>query len=384
MYLLKKKILVTLLCMLTIPTAVYSIVSAHTIEPQTYVDKHKSANLNVTTATLTSGSYFPLIRAYAEVTSEEVLSLTGQVSGTVLWKSPNFKIGRIVKKDEPLLKIEKSSYKAVLANAEKSLADAYLALLQEQRKHKRAAKEWHKSGLTEHPSPLVLREPQLEIAKARYNASKEAVHEAKINLARTEYTAPFDAVVTEVLVTNGSYITPGLKIGQMMATQSAEIDVFLPENEWEQLPSELGEASVLIRSQLNNKHTWHAEAAMLSEFVEPTTRMRKLKLRVKSPLNKAPPLFFGSYVEVEIKGKHYLNSFVVPSSSLTADGYIWHVQNDKLQRFQPRILFQSTGQLGIEQGKLGNVISIVTTPLTQYVNGMKVTQTNRNSEMEND
>jgi multidrug efflux system membrane fusion protein len=42
---------------------------------------------------------------------------------------------------------------------------------------------------------LVLREPQLESAKANVEAAQAAVNQAQLNLQRTTITAPFDAHV---------------------------------------------------------------------------------------------------------------------------------------------------------------------------------------------
>ncbi|EMK3321279.1 efflux RND transporter periplasmic adaptor subunit [Vibrio vulnificus] len=378
------KLLITAICVVSIPLTVYSVLSSQPPLPEVTTEQSPQQLINVTTTILTAQTHFPIIKAYGEVTSDETLSIVSQVAGEVVWKSPTFKVGHLVKKGALLFRIDDSSYKVTLANAKQSFAEARLALLQEQRKHKRAAKEWQKSGINEKPSPLVLRQPQLDIANARYSAANEAIKEAQKNLERTNFYAPYDAVVDQVSLTKGSYVSSGLTLGQLKSTQFAQIKVSLPETDWTQLPVPLITAPIVVRSQSNEHHTWQGIASMLSEFIDPKTRMRTLTLLVESPLEKAPSLLLGSYVQVEIKGKPYAHSFIVPPSSITADGFLWHVQNGTLQRIKPSILFYSQERLGIAQGELDSKISVVSTPLSQFVNGMTVAENNQGMEVANE
>ncbi|NOH31668.1 efflux RND transporter periplasmic adaptor subunit [Vibrio mediterranei] len=370
----KNNILLATLCgVLSLPLSVYYVLSSQPENSGQTSEQSIKNKVKVTTITLTAGTNTPIIMAFGNVSSNEKLLLTGQVSGEVIWKSPNFKTGHLVKQGDVLLKIKDTTYRVALANAKKRLAEAHLALLQEQRKHSRALKEWEKSGISQEPTPLVLRKPQLEIAKANHIAAKEAVDEANINLARTQIITPFDAIVGEASTTKGSYISIGSTLGKIQATDLAEIQVSLSDSEWSQLPHELESTEVLIRSQGKHTHTWMAQATKLSEFIDPITRMRTLTLQVKSPLAQSPALLFGSFVAVEIKGKSYKNSFVIAPSSLTADGALWYVKNGKLHQFQPNFVFSSTDSIGIDRGAMETDIVLVLKPLSRFVDGMEVT-----------
>ncbi|EGR7969048.1 efflux RND transporter periplasmic adaptor subunit [Vibrio vulnificus] len=377
------KLLITAICVVSIPLTVYSVLSSQPPLPEVTTEQSPQQLINVTTTILTAQTHFPIIKAYGEVTSDETLSIVTQVAGEVVWKSPDFKVGHLVKKGALLFRIDDSSYKVTLANAKQSFAEARLALLQEQRKHKRAGKEWQKSGINEKPSPLVLHQPQLDIANARYSAADEAVKEAQKNLERTSFYAPYDAVVDQVSLAKGSYVSTGLTLGQLKSTRFAQIKVSLPETDWTQLPADLNATPIVVRSQSNEQHTWQGIATTLSEFIDPKTRMRALTLHVDSPLEQDPSLLLGSYVQVEIKGKPYAHSFVVPSSSITADGFLWYVQNGTLQRIKPSILFYSQEGLGLAQGRLDKEISVVSTPLSQFVNGMTVAESIQGKEATN-
>lgn len=271
-----------------------------------------------------------------------------------------------------MLKIDDSSYKVLVANAEKALAEAHLALLQEERKHQRAGKEWQSSGISEKPSPLALRQPQLNIAKTSYLAAKQTLNDAKKNLLDTKIYAPFDGIVSEQSVTMGGYIASGSKLGKIKSIDVAEVLLALPENDWRQLPRDLSELIITISSKNSPEETWYAKATSLSLLVDKKTRMRNLTLEIPDPLKQKQALLFGSFVEVDIQGKAYPDSYIIASSSLTADGFLWIVRNEVLERHKPNVLFHSVDHIGIGRKELGESISLVVKPLSHYIAGMDV------------
>lgn len=60
---------------------------------------------------------------------------------------------------------------------------------------------------------LVLREPQLESAKARVAAAEVAIAQAQLDLERTQVRTPFAALVLERSVSAGSQVSEGQALG---------------------------------------------------------------------------------------------------------------------------------------------------------------------------
>ncbi|WKY60565.1 efflux RND transporter periplasmic adaptor subunit [Vibrio sp. SNU_ST1] len=369
-----KQVLVTALGLLSIVATAMYIVKSIPEETTLALEAQPRQYIKVTTVDIASGQHRSTIEGYGQVIPEETLTLTSQVSGVILSKAKNFRLGEQISKGDLLFRIDDSSYQVLLANAEKELANAQLSFFQEQRKHQRAQKEWKTSGIKEAPSPLALREPQFKAAKARLNAAQQAVEDTKQKLSNTNIHAPFDAIVSQSNVTTGSVVASGTSLGQIKSIETAEVHLQLTERDWQQLPSDLSALSVTIQSASDSDsgQQWAARASHLSLLVEQSTRMRNLILKIDSPLQQPEPLLIGSFIKVVIQGKSYSNSFVVSSSSITADGNIWYVKEGQLHRHKTQSLFQDIDAIGFEQGNLNQHITLVVKPLSSYVEGMQV------------
>lgn len=369
-----KQILVTALGLLSIIATAMYIMKSIPEETTLALEAQPRQYIKVTTVDIAAGQHRSTIEGYGQVIPEETLTLTSQVSGVILSKAKKFQLGEQISKGDLLFHIDDSSYQVLLANAEKELANAQLSFFQEQRKHQRAQKEWKTSGIEEAPSPLALREPQFKAAKARLNAAQQAVEDAKQQLNNTNIHAPYDAIVSQSNVTTGSVVASGTSLGQIKSIETAEVHLQLTERDWQQLPSDLSALSVTIQSasDLDSGQQWAARASHLSLLVEQSTRMRNLILKIDSPLQQPDPLLIGSFVRVVIQGKSHSDSFVVSSSSITADGNIWYVKEGQLHRHKTQSLFQDIDAIGFEQGNLNQHITLVVKPLSSYVEGMQV------------
>ncbi len=369
-----KQILVTALGLLSIIATAMYIMKSIPEETTLALEAQPRQYIKVTTVDIAAGEHRSTIEGYGQVIPEETLTLTSQVSGVILSKAKKFQLGEQISKGDLLFHIDDSSYQVLLANAEKELANAQLSFFQEQRKHQRAKKEWKTSGIEEAPSPLALREPQFKAAKARLNAAQQAVEDAKQQLNNTNIHAPYDAIVSQSNVTTGSVVASGTSLGQIKSIETAEVHLQLTERDWQQLPSDLSALSVTIQSASNSDsgQQWAAQASHLSLLVEQSTRMRNLILKIDSPLQQPEPLLIGSFVKVVIQGKSYSDSFVVSSSSITADGNIWYVEEGQLHRHKTKSLFQDIDAIGFKQGNLNQHITLVVKPLSSYVEGMQV------------
>ena len=111
--------------------------------------------------------------------------LIAEVSGRVIKVSESFRIGNNFRKGDSLIKIDPADYEAAAASARADLADAELALAQEQAQSDQAAVDWQALGDGK-PSDLTLRKPQLAQAKARIASAKANLKRAERDLARQQ------------------------------------------------------------------------------------------------------------------------------------------------------------------------------------------------------
>ena len=177
------------------------------------------------------------VNGHGEAKASYQLKLLAEVSGRVRELSPKFNSGRQFNAGEVLLRIEDTPYREALASAQSSLADAELALLQEQRNSEQALAEWQRSGLDGEPaSPLVLRKPQLKAAQAKVTQARQAERKAQYDLDKTVIRAPFDAVIVSRDVQPGSFLQGGAQVAELYNTDIIEVAVPLSESQWRSLP----------------------------------------------------------------------------------------------------------------------------------------------------
>jgi membrane fusion protein, multidrug efflux system len=367
-----KSILFTLLALTSIPLAVMYTEQAISNQPQPEQYEEAVVAPRVTVLPLTTGQYQSVIQAYGEVKPVDQINLSSEISGRVIWRNPKFTDGGRVKKGEALIRLDDTDFQAALASAKQALAEAELAVQQEERQRRLAQRDWQRSGLADKPSALLLREPQLKVAKAQYQAAKTVLTQAQRNLALTRLKAPFSAVVLDRSVARGSYVEQGMRLATLQASDEAEISLALSANQWQLLPAKLVGLKVQLYSRDGQAMSWRGRVQRLTATVDQRTRLRSLVVTVKRPLDKKQPLLFGSFVSAEIKGLKISNLFALPASALTADGYIWRVKAGQLQRQRRTPLFSQAGHLFVRQEDLPPQIQLVRKPMASYLPGMQV------------
>ncbi|MGY0217608.1 efflux RND transporter periplasmic adaptor subunit [Endozoicomonadaceae bacterium StTr2] len=368
----KQVLLFTLLALVTIPAAM--LYNSYAIENQPQPEQQPEAVKlpSVTVIPVTVAAAQGVIQSYGEISAVEEVTLSSQVQGQIIWRNPAFVNGGQVAAGAELVRVDPTTYKAALANAEKSLADAALKLQEERNQKHQVELEWERSGLAGKPDALVLRKPQIKVAKASYQAAKAAVAEARRNLDQTVIRSPFAAVILKRSAGKGSYLQQGGAVATLQSSEQAEVSLALSAEQWHQLPMAPEGMKVSLFSRDGGLYQWQGRVSRLAATIDKTTRLRTLVVTVNEPLNQQHPLLFGSFVSVEIGGAEIDDLYALPASALTADGYIWWVKGDTLQRYSTAPLFSHDGQIYIKQGDLPPRIQVVRKPMASYLPDMKV------------
>lgn len=320
------------------------------------------------------------IRGYGEVQAHYRLNLIAQVNGKINHLADNFETGKLFKEGEVLATVDQQPYLQALADAKLTLANAELALIQEQRNSNQALAEWQRSGLaeSESASDLVLRKPQLKAMQAQVESARSAVNKAEYDLAHTEIRAPFNGVIVSRNVQPGSYLQMGAQVAGIYSTDSAEVRVLLSEQQWQNLPTGeqdfvKGLGLIAEVSSPNSAYRWSAQVIRAEAHLDSESRQRALVISVSKPLAQSTPLHNGTFVDVEIQGKALNKVWQLPASALTQQGNIWYVDaNQQLQYFVPQIQFSQGKAIYIAPFADNTELNIVAKPLSSYLPGMKV------------
>lgn len=315
------------------------------------------------------------VSAQGEVRPRTDINLTAQVSGQVVSTSDAFVNGGAFDKGDTLIKIEDAPYRATAAAARFRLA-------QEEAEASLARKDYEELGLDEDPTDLALRIPQLEQARAEYEA-------ARLDLERTTIRAPFDGRVRERIVGVGQYVAPGAQLGRIFSTDIAEIRLALTDNDLAKLglpfafvetDDNPGPKVHMTAFIANKSHEWEGRITRTEGAIDAATRQVFAIAVVDDPYGDGAaedgtPLAMGLFVDAVIEGKPYEDAIVLPRSALYGRNMVYVINGD--DTVQPRTVNvvsadkdTITISSGVEPGE-----RVVTSPLRGASEGDKVTPT---------
>nr|WP_136251989.1 efflux RND transporter periplasmic adaptor subunit [Ningiella ruwaisensis] len=293
-----------------------------------------------------------LISSFGEVKPLETTTLAAQVNGEVLNWNPQFVEGGVVKRGEVLFTIEPEAYEAAVLQAEAQVSLAQATLTEELARQQVAKREARNIGENS-VSDLYLRKPQVLSAQAQLKSAEAALRIAKRNLAKTQVTAPYDALVMARSIGSGQYVSAGMKVAELSNIESAEIIIPVAGFDRPFLQDDMAGIEAVVttkdRAPITRSGLVNRDLGVLDE----STRMLHLVVRIEDPYSlesDAPALKFGSYVEVNVKGKQLQNVFKVPQS-LVNNRKIWLLdEDDKLQSHPVEVIREEGSYFFISDG----------------------------------
>ena len=189
------------------------------------------------------------------------------------------------------------------------------------------------------PSPLTLRQPQLQAAEAALARDQARLAEARLALSRTGIVAPFDGYVRAESVDVGQIVAPGQVVGSLFAADAAEVVVSLSGSDAALIPGlwelRAGDDSRQVSARViaeygEQSFAWNGYSDRAEASVDPQTRTVDVVIRVPDPFSAGtpvngtppggnPPLLVGEFVDVEIEGAVLSNIFRIPRAALQPD-----------------------------------------------------------------
>jgi RND family efflux transporter MFP subunit len=297
------------------------------------------------------------------------VSLAAEVRGKVQSIAPQLVDGGAVEEGQVLVRIDATDFEAALARAESTLADARLALAQEQAQADQAASDWEKLGRGQ-PSDLVLRVPQIAAAEARIVSARAEVRRARRDLERTEIRAPFDARVREAFVEVGAVVAVGSPVAELYSETDLEVRLPFSLRDFGYLRKD-EEAAIELRAEIGGETViWPAVLDRIESEVERTT-LSGYGLATIEPSadGDLPPV--GLFVEARVPGRVLERVLELPRSAVRGRNEIWVVRDGRLAKRQVEIL-RSGREVLIVRGDFEAGDQLVLTRLAAPLVGMKV------------
>ncbi|RME34468.1 MAG: efflux RND transporter periplasmic adaptor subunit, partial [Deltaproteobacteria bacterium] len=274
-----------------------------------------------------------VIEATGTVQPRQRAEVVPQVSGKVVRLSPKLVTGGFVSKGEELFALEDIDYRLAVQRAEADVSRQRVEVATLKARAEVARREWQRLHPGEEPSPLTVYQPQLEGARAALKAAEAGLDQARINLARTRVSAPFDAYIQNEQVDLGQYARAGTAMATLVGTDSVEIIVplALDDLDWLDVPAQPGgrgsRAEVLLKLQ-KGERIWPGWIDRALAEIDAAGRMMRVAVVVKDPYGLkggagSSPLAVGSFVRVRLQGHALDNAYRLPARALRQGDIVW-------------------------------------------------------------
>lgn len=270
------------------------------------------------------------IRSQGTVMPRTESTLVPEVSGPVTWVSPALVSGGFFEPDEPLIRIDARDYQTAVARARAEVARAQGESEHATSELKRQEGLARKNATSS--SHLSAANRAARVASANLEAAWAALYQAERDLERCVLRAPFKGRVRDENVDIGQFISRGMPVATLYATDFAEIRLPLADAELAYLDLDRLESDpdsgpdVTLHARFAGEpHSWQGQIVRTEGEIDSRSRMIHVVARVEDPYGRNQagekegadsPLAVGLFVQADITGDLAEQVLVVPRSSI--------------------------------------------------------------------
>ena len=355
----------------------------------------------VSVETVVAGSGPILVFGSGTVRPHWEIDIAPEVGGKIVAVSPNLQSGGHVSAGEVLVRIDPADYENRVQQAEADVATQRVALLQAEEEADIARTEYEQFRARESrrgngaapPSPLVLREPQLQAARAALARAEAQLHDAELVLSRTAVTSPFDGRVRIEVADVGRVVAPGQSLGQIYASDAVEVVVPVSDDDAALIPNlwslQAGDDDRSIPATVTieygaRRFLWEGYVDRAETALDEQSRTIDVVVRVPDPFSQgqavegdletgvAPPLLVGQFAQVAIDGLELAEYFILPRRALRLGDEVWAIAVDGRVRIVAVDVLQETDELLYVIGDFTDGQQVIVAGISVATNGMEV------------
>jgi len=277
-----------------------------------------------------------VISANGNLVAKNKIDLYSEVQGVLKPVPKDFKPGNTYKKGEVILKINSEEYYANLQAQKSNLFNTITSIMPDIRlDYPNEYQKWQKYlesfDFNKTTPPL----PETHSEKEKFFISGRKIYTTYYNVKNMEvrlskYTirAPFTGILTETMVTQGSLVRPGQKLGEFIDPSVYEMEIAVNANYKDLL--QIGKQVKL--HNLDNTKTWTGKVIRVNGKVDQASQTIKVYIQVKDRDLKE-----GMYLEADLVAKSEKDAFEIPRKVLVNNNSVYVVNDTvlKLTRIKP-------------------------------------------------
>lgn len=310
-----------------------------------------------------------LVPANGNLRAKRRVELYAEVQGVFKGNTKLFKPGTSYNAGETIIRINASEYAASVQSAKSNLYNQLTSIMPDLRlDYPDFFPKWqtYLSGFDMAKTTPAL--PEMTTEKEKFFISGRGILTSFYNvknleqrLSKYRISAPFKGVVTEALVTEGTLVRSGQKLGEFINTDVYELEVSVSKTYSDLL--NLGENVAL--ASLDNTKTYSGIVARINSSVDQATQTIKAYIEVnESSLRE------GMYLEASLDAKKESDAIEIDRTLLLENDQIFVVRDSILDRIDVKPVYFSDKKVVLKEVPDGT--TIITKPVVGAYVGMQV------------
>lgn len=316
-----------------------------------------------------------ILTANGNLTAKHKIDLFSEVQGVLSASSKAFKPGTKYNKNEILLSINSDEFRASLQSQKSNLFNLITAILPDIRlDFSSEFNKWEAFLNSFEMNKPVPELPVFSSDKEKYFISGRGILTAyytvknlEVRLGKYQIKAPFTGVLTEALVTAGSLVRSGQRLGEFIATSSYEMEVSI-NSEFADL---IKVGNTVALTNLDKSKAYQGTVIRVNGKIDQVSQTITAYIEVKHPDLKE-----GMFLEANLVAKSEQNAIEIPRKLLVDNQAVYTVKNDSILTLSPVKPVYFGAKKVVIKG-LKNSDKILTQALPGAFDGM-IVKTNQN------
>jgi RND family efflux transporter MFP subunit len=318
-----------------------------------------------------------ILTAAGPVTSAYELEIRPQVGGLIAELHADFEPGGRIPAGSSILKIESDDYRLAMEAEEAEIAKAKAEIAIENGRRIVAREELEtlrgSVNIDSASSALALRTPQLQQVQAELAAAENRLERARLDLARSVFSLPFDVIVLERVRVAGEVVAARELVGRVTRADEYWIELRTRPSMLRRVTARNGDtpgSRVLVRADAEE---FLGEVVRIRADLAPASRLAGVIAAVPVDERAARHLLLGSYVEAEIAAGEMSQAIEVPRRAVRDNGRLWVVDaEDRLQVRDAEVVWESGQTLLLHKDTLLSGDKIIVSRISGLVPGARV------------
>ena len=364
----KRKIILSILGVLLIIASIFGAKAIIDSKEQPTSNIQKTVK-TVFVDTIQNSAVTINIPANGNLVAKRRVELFAEVQGVFRYSAKAFKAGQVYQKGQTLLKIDAEEYEASVQSAKSDLYNQITAIMPDLRMdYPEVFPKWQEylNKLDVNSSIPPLPEPAND--KERYFINGRGINAAYYNIKNLEQrlgkyriTAPFTGVLTEALVTEGTLIRNGQKLGEFIDPEVYELQVSVGKQYADLL--EVGE-NVQLTSN-NETKEYQGKVSRINAKIDQATQTVSVFIEVEDESLKE-----GMYMQAVLDAREEENAIEIDRSLVNDSNEIFTVQDSVIKTLEVNPVYFSDKKAVIKGVPDGAVI--LSRQVSGAYNGMPV------------